>query len=82
MLRVCVCVHFSVHNRVRLYFSAFIHIATLIQGQLGEVQENKVQQSKHRQPFLSILSRSEMRGRTELESYPHPHQIEREPTES
>lgn len=46
----------------------FMLIIVLTQGQLGKVQGDKVQPSKHRQPFPSILSRSEMRGRTELES--------------
>lgn len=53
---VCQCVHW------------FMLIIVWTQGQLGKVQGNKVQQSKHRQPFPSILSRSEMSGRTELES--------------
>ena len=51
-------------------------IGVSTQGQLGKVQGNKVQQSKHRQPPPPILSRSEMRGRMELESEAHPLQIE------
>lgn len=34
---------------------------------MSKVKKRKVQQSKHGQLFPSILSRSEMRGRTELE---------------